>query len=374
MSKDTAAVKAYKVSCLVEPDGTIKRNVYLVVKGNKVLEKTFRRPEALKVKEIKGTLYPPFVNAHTHLELSALSFSPDKFASFFDWLLWIISKRQTFTEDWIENSFQRGLKLLESTGTYYIGDISSFGYSKKCPVKKFHLVSFLEIIGKEKDLKELQPPLSAHSVYSVSFELLKEIAVDSLERNYPFQIHLGEVVDEQLLVSGKSNRFESLIYPEIGRKKYPMPESENLIDYLRKADALHENTIAVHCTNLSEKEIEMLIKHNASIVLCPRSNLHLKVGFPNVEPFIGYEKIALGTDGMSTNLSLNVLEELKTLYYRLDCKVSLKKLFYTVTLGGANTLRIENYRVSPIFSYTPQTPENPLDFLLTLPSLKIITL
>ncbi len=374
MLKDTAAIKAYRVSCLVEPDGTVKRNVYLVVKGNKVVEKTFRPPEALKVRKVKGTLYPPFVNAHTHLELSALSFSPDKFASFFDWLLWIISKRQTFTEKWIESSFQKGIKLLESTGAYYIGDISSFGYSKRHPVKGFHLISFLEIIGKEKKLRELQPPLSAHSVYSVSFKLLKEIAFDSIERNYPFQIHLGEVADEKLLVSGKSNRFESLIYPEIGRKKYSMPKSENLVDYLKKAGALHENTVAVHCTNLSEEEIEMLIKHNVSIVLCPRSNLHLKVGFPSIEPFIGYEKIALGTDGMSSNLSLNILEELKMLYYRLDCKVSLKNLFYMLTLGGANVLKIQGYETNSLFAYTPAVPENPLDFLLTLPKLKMLVL
>ena len=374
MSKDTAAVKVYEVDCLVEPNGEVKRNVFLVVKNGKLLEKTFRCPDVGQIKKIKGTLYPPFVNAHTHLELSSMSFSPDKFSDFFEWLLWMISKRQTFTESWIQSSLKKGFNLLKNTGTYYVGDISSFGFSRKIPSPELEIIPFLEVIGKDKDIDSLEPPISAHSIYSVSFDLLKKIATDSLERNYPFQIHLGEVKDEQLLVAGKPNRFEMLVYPILGRKKYPMPQSKNLIDYLERAGALHENTIAVHCTNLSEKEMEVLVKRGVSIVVCPRSNLHLKVGFPKIQEFIGYEKLALGTDGISTNTSINVLEEFKVLYYLFECRISLKRLFPMLTFGGANALKLSCYSHKALFAYTSTVSEDPLGFLLTIPSLKIITL
>ena len=60
------------------------------------------------------------------------------------------------------------------------------------------------------------------------------------------------------------------------------------VDYLEKAQALCELTIAVHCTTLSTRELDVLMERGVSIVLCPRSNLHLKTGFPQVKHLLGY--------------------------------------------------------------------------------------
>lgn len=367
-------VKVYRVECFIDTDGSVKKNFCLVTKNGKILEKGYRNPTEKEELYIKGTLYPPFVNAHTHLELSSFSFSPDSYADFFSWLLTIIAKRQTFTPSWIESSYNKGLELLKGTGTAYVGDISSFGFSKTKTVDGIKIIAFTEVIGKDKNVKKLIPPLSAHSVYSVSFELLKKVASDSLERGYPFQIHLGETKEEISLVRGLPNKFESLIYPEIGRTKYFMPKSVGLIDYLNRAGVLHENAIAVHCTNLSPRELEYLAEKDVGIVFCPRSNLHLKVGFPQVEAVLGYEKLALGTDGMSSNLSLNVIEELRLLYYKLECRVPIKKLFYLLTEGGAKVLKIPDYGKIALFSRLDFVPSDPLNYLITLPTLKLILL
>ncbi|RUM42775.1 MAG: hypothetical protein DSY34_01265 [Desulfurobacterium sp.] len=80
-----------KADWIVTPDIEAIRDGYVVVKDGKIDGYYKRKPEGNFQKELnlKGVLYPPFVNAHTHLELSNLSFSPDRFASFFDWLLWM---------------------------------------------------------------------------------------------------------------------------------------------------------------------------------------------------------------------------------------------------------------------------------------------
>ncbi|MEO2068557.1 MAG: amidohydrolase family protein [Desulfurobacteriaceae bacterium] len=326
------------------------KNGYIVIKNGKVDGYFEKKPLGNFKKEIslKGVLFPPFVNAHTHLELSLTSFSVDVFSSFFDWLLWIIKERITFSKDKLEIAVKKGLEELKSFGVVYVGDISSFGISRKFMK---HGVSFLEIIGKDLEIKNLPPPLSIHSVYSVSFELIKKIAKDAKDRGYKFQIHLGETVDEEKFARGEENRFETLIYPFLGRKRYEKVFTKNLVEYLKKAEALFENTIAVHCTNLSRKELDTLMKKSCGIVLCPRSNIFLQVGFPKVEHVIDYDKVTVGTDGLSSNVSLSIIEEIKAIYYRLEGNISTRKLLKLITINGAKVLGIEGYLEKPIFTF-----------------------
>ncbi|WP_163328029.1 amidohydrolase family protein [Desulfurobacterium thermolithotrophum] len=338
-----------KANWIVTPETEAIKEGYVVVKNGKIDGYYKKKPEGNfhKVITLKGILYPPFVNAHTHLELSNLDFNPDRFSSFFDWLLWIIGKRQSFSISDIEKAVIKGLKESESYGVGYVGDISSFGISRKF-IKRG--LTFLEIIGKDTDVSSLPPPLSIHAVYSVSFKLIEEIARDAKERGYKFQIHLGETQEESSFVRCKENKFESLVYPFLGRKRYEYICSENLVSYLKRAGALGENLIAVHCTNLSKKELDSLMEADCSIVLCPRSNIHLKTGFPDVQHLSEYEKVGIGTDGLSTNLSLSVISEIRTIYYRLEGAIPIRKLLRMATYGGAKALGIKEYSQKASFT------------------------
>ena len=342
-------------SWVVKPSGEAIKNGWIVVENGKISGYYRKPPEGnfQTVVKLKGYLYLPFVNAHTHLELSLLPFNPDAFPSFFDWLLWVIGKLRLFTEREILNGLKLAEEKLESSGVVYVGDISSFGASPDFPFKRLRVKAFKEFIGKVFNPEMFKPPVSAHSVYSVSFEALKAIAKDSLERGYPFQLHLGETYDEELFVKCEKNKFEEVIYPFVGRKRYERVCSRNLIDYLKKAGALNENLTAVHCTNLSREELDALMEAGASIVFCPRSNVHLKVGFPKVEHLLGYEKLALATDGLSSNVSLSVVDELKAVYYALEGRVSVRELFPLITTSAAEVLSIDSYGLLPLFSFLP---------------------
>jgi cytosine/adenosine deaminase-related metal-dependent hydrolase len=358
---------------IVKPSGEYIEKGWVVIKDGLVNGYLRRKPEGNFQKEIhfSGALFPPFVNAHTHLELSGVKFSPNRFKDFFEWLLFIIGKRQTFTQEELRESFFKGINELKSYGIAFAGDISSFGIARTLSkeVKIPKVKSFLEIIGKDSNIKKLTPPISIHSIYSVSFELIRKIGKDALERGYRFQIHLGETFDEELFVRCKENRFEKLVYPVVGRKRYERVKAENVVDYLEKAGALSELTIAVHCTNLSRKELDKLVEKGASIVLCPRSNIHLKTGFPDIEHLLGYEKLGIGTDGLSTNISLSVVEEIKVIYYRLEGRVPLRELFKLITLGGAKALGIRDYGKQALFTLVKSDKEleTPFDLFLYEP-------
>ena len=357
-----------EADCIVTPDGKILESGAVVIKGNRV-DGYFKRPPEGKFERrvrIKGYLYPPFVNAHTHLELSNLNFNPDDFSSFFDWLLWIIGKRPLLSKGEIERGLGRAEEEISSGGTFYVGDISSFGISKGYRFKSIRAEVFSEFIGKDFHPEDFSFPVSAHSVYSVSFGALRKISEESSKRGLKFQLHLGETLEEEKFVRCKRNLFEEKIYPFLRRKRYERVCAENLVDYIERAGALNENLIAVHCTNLSEKEIERLAERGASIVLCPRSNLHLKVGFPKVKNILGYEKLGLGTDGLSSNVDLSVVEELRVLYYQLKGEVRLRELFPLITSSGAKALGIEDYGKEPVFTVALPRKGRPDPFFLLL--------
>ncbi len=355
-----------KADWVVTPELNALKNGSVVIDKGIVKEFCHKEPEGRFDRKIyyRGVIFPPLVNAHTHLELSQLNFSPERFSDFFDWLLWIIGSRQLFTEEFLKQGLKKGLLEIEKYGIVYVGDISSFGLSRG--VSRFGFFSFQEVIGRDVDIENISPPLSIHSIYSVSFDLIKRVALDSRRRGYRFQIHLAEVRDEVAFSRCEKNRFESVIYPFVGRKRYEKVCAGGVVSYLEKAGALFENTVAVHCVNLSRKELEILMERGASIVLCPRSNAHLKVGFPDFEFLLDYDRVAVGTDGLSSNVSLSIFGELKAIYYALEGAVSLRKLLKLATCGGAEVLGVEDYGKRAVFTAVPFSGKlnTPFDLLL----------
>ena len=338
--------KAATAKFIIDYDSNIYKNGWVVFDGKTIKFQSEEPLGNIKKFYLKNTiLLPPFVNAHTHLELSLMDFNPEKITSFDDWLLWIISNRQKFDIEEIKKGVELGKAMTQKWGTGFIGDISSFGVSQ---IKEG--VVFQEIIGNHFP-ENISLPLSIHAIYSTSVDVIKKGARLSKERNIPFQMHIGESPDELSFARGEKNVFESKIYPTLGRKRFEHFTADCVIDYIEKCEALCPQLIAVHCTNLSRKELEKLMKVGAGIVICPRSNLFLKAGFPDVEFISSYEKVGIGTDGLSSNTSLSILSEIKTVYYKTEGKISLKKLLYMATTGGAKTLGIEEiYRKKGIFT------------------------
>ncbi|MBN1801920.1 MAG: amidohydrolase family protein [Candidatus Lokiarchaeota archaeon] len=72
--------------------------------------------------------------------------------------------------------------------------------------------------------------------------------------------------------------------------------------------------VMIHGTQLIKKDIEMIIRKNISLVLCPRCNGYFGVGFPPVLEVLSLKvPIAIGTDNLMAN-SPDLFEELRYLY------------------------------------------------------------
>ena len=141
----------------------------------------------------------------------------------------------------------------------------------------------------------ITPTLGPHSIYLVSEKSLHWIADLSSERDLRVQIHLSETEGEvRDCVAAHGLR--------------PAP-------YLDRVGALTPRTILAHGVWLDDDELALVAERGATVVTNPVSNLKLAVGgvFPYAKAREHGIPVGLGTDGASSNNSLDLFQDVKHL-------------------------------------------------------------
>ncbi len=313
------------------------------------------------VKELslgRGILLPGFINAHIHLELGWIKKKMGRFKGFSGWLQQIVKgKRGGVSDEELIRSVERGIGALIKTGVATVGEISSYGGIDKPILKDSGLrtVLFREVLdsnGDETDFASFErgelfeERLFPHALYSCRPELLIKVLVSHRKNGIPLGIHLAESPDEVKFVRGEENSIEKKIFPLIEKKPFKKPAADTPVSYLKKTGLLDGTKITtVHMVQVDEEETEELRRLDTGIVLCPRSNFFLQVGAPPVEQYADYERLGIGTDGLSSNYNLDFFEELRFLHLLLSRPMGARaayKTVYTGTLGGAKALYLED--------------------------------
>jgi 5-methylthioadenosine/S-adenosylhomocysteine deaminase len=141
----------------------------------------------------------------------------------------------------------------------------------------------------------ITPTLGPHSIYLVSEKSLHWIADLSSERELRVHIHLSETEGEvKDCVAAHGVR--------------PAP-------YLDRIGVLTSRTILAHGVWLDDDELALVGERGATIVTNPVSNLKLAVGeiFPYAKARGHGIPVGLGTDGASSNNSLDLFQDMKHL-------------------------------------------------------------
>jgi 5-methylthioadenosine/S-adenosylhomocysteine deaminase len=141
----------------------------------------------------------------------------------------------------------------------------------------------------------ITPTLGPHSIYLVSEKSLHWIADLSSERDLCVHIHLSETEGEvHDCVAAHGLR--------------PAP-------YLDRIGALTPRTILAHGVWLDDDELALVGGRGATVVTNPVSNLKLAVGgvFPYARAREHRIPVGLGTDGASSNNSLDLFQDVKHL-------------------------------------------------------------
>lgn len=132
-----------------------------------------------------------------------------------------------------------------------------------------------------------------HAPYSVSDEPLQRMLVMANELDIPIHMHVHESRDE--IRQGMSTH------------------GTRPIERLNKLGLLGPSLAAVHMTQLTDQEIDLVAQCGTSVVHCPESNLKLASGFCPVQRLLDAGiNVALGTDGAASNNDLDMLGEMRT--------------------------------------------------------------
>ena len=141
----------------------------------------------------------------------------------------------------------------------------------------------------------VQPSLAPHGMYTASETTLRWVAQESSARGVSVQLHFLETEDE---VTGCVDR-----------------SGERPGAYLDRIGLLSPRLVLAHGVWMEDAERELVAARGATVVTNPVSNLKLAVGrvFPYAKTSAHGIPIGLGTDGASSNNSLDLLADSKVL-------------------------------------------------------------
>ena len=320
--------------------------------------KNIEKKYSYKTIEYQGkhsVIMPGLINAHVHLEFSANKTTLE-FGNFVKWLFSVITHRDELIKKATKELIDKELKGMVNSGTTTIGAISSYGFDiNSCINSPINVVYFTEILGSKAqmidtlflDFKEklknankyksnnFIPAIAIHSPYSTHPFLIREVLNIAKEGNYAVSAHFQESQAENDWLNYSSGEFEYFFKDMLDQhQSFQKPSA-----FLYQFQGI-KNLSFTHCVKANKKELAQIKKLNASIIHCPGSNRLLNNATLNLS-YIEDIPLAMGTDGLSSNNTLNMFEELrKAIYIHTNFKPNelSKKLLLAATKGGAKAL------------------------------------
>ena len=292
---------------------------------------------------------PGLINCHTHSYMSFMRNVADDL-SFMDWLFGTIDPiEQQMTDE--DTYWRANLAIIEmmKSGTTCFNDMQMNIHQTTRAVKESGMRAVIcrGLVGSgndeagqmrlrqayeerdaARDCDRLTFRLGPHAPYTCDDAFLKIVAQEAKKENMGIHVHLSESVSEIEQIQEK-----------YGCTPIALAEKCGIFDV---------PAIAAHCVQVTEEDMDILVRKNVSVVTNPASNMKLGNGFAPIGRML--EKginVCLGTDGAASNNCLNMFHELSllTLIHKGTGKtpqcVSAKEGFRIATINGARALGLE---------------------------------
>jgi cytosine/adenosine deaminase-related metal-dependent hydrolase len=352
---------------VVGDDRALRDGAVVVSRGGEVLDvgeaaTLLPKHAGLDKARVHGVVFPGLVNAHTHIELSALRGQVPGGKGFVAWVDGFVGHRSEVAEDDERAAIEEAVKDLEGFGTSAVGDVSNRLTSVRALHRSgiggsvFHEVFGVDeaalrrsvaALGAMRDeavgswpTDDLAYAVAPHTLYTTHPRVVSEIVLHARHERAPSTLHLAEhAAERRALLAGDGPMVDWLMSRTRGAAaQFPWPKM-GPIAFADSLGALGPHVLSVHVTDASEAELRLMRERNASVVLCPRSNLYIDLRLPPLTALLaaGLEP-ALGTDSLASNASLDVLAEARALQDRFPT-VSAELLLRMATWNGACALR-----------------------------------
>ena len=296
-----------------------------------------------------GVIIPALVNAHIHLELSALESALDLTKGFETWVQQLLIKRDALGEEKLKVAADKAAAAQADMGTGIVGEISTLGITRPS-IEQNGLsgIWFQEVLGSslmETDLKQndsLSFSIAGHAPHTTDPEVLKKAKSKTADKGLKFSIHLAESEAESLFLgTGKGQWADFLASRGIDTTGWPIGNISP-VKYLNRLGILDQNTLAVHLLRTEKKDFEVLAQKGTQVCLCPRSNQNLHGRLPDIDTMLemGLEP-ALGTDSLASCASLSLFDEMAFVRDKYP-SIGPETVFSMTTANGAKALGLEH--------------------------------
>lgn len=310
-----------------------------------------------------GTLIPGLVNTHCHLELSHMKGKVNTGTGLIPFITGVVTQRGA-TQDIIQEAIKKAEQEMLDGGIVALGDISNatdtFAIKAHGRMRYYtfvELFDFLQDANAEKtaeggigvwnqlDLaRDSARSLVPHAPYSVSPSLFQAINTFNPSGNITVSIHNQETPPENQLFLTKTGGFIDF-YGKFGisLEQFEATGSPSIY-YAMEHMNPYNRTLFVHNTLTTREDIEAAHAWSQQVywATCPNANLYIENRLPNYAAFLDTNaRLTIGTDSLTSNWQLSVLEEMKTIA-RLQSYVPFHTLLRWATLNGAEALGFDD--------------------------------
>ncbi len=295
-----------------DDDRTVREHVDVRVDGGEIVAIGDDLDRDGTVIDCSGkAVLPGLVNAHTHASMTLLrGISDDRVLQ--EWLFDdILPAESVMDRDDVELGARLAIAEMLLSGTTCFNDMYAPEDAVAAAVDDTGMRAVLgrglidsDGEGAEKlresralldayaDHPRITPAVAPHAVYTCSPDILDRAREQADRFDAPVHVHLSETVREN----------------EDCQEEHGRSPAEHLDAH----GLLTDRTVAAHGTHLSQGSIDLLAERGASVVHNPAANLKLGSGVAPVPALLDAGvTVGLGTDGVASNNSLDMFDEMK---------------------------------------------------------------
>lgn len=387
-------MKRYRARWLFTGEGPPLENATIDIEDGRILSICVDASDAIDLGNV--AIVPGLINAHTHLEFSAITSPLEPLTNFPAWIQSVIRWRQESKIDTVD-SLQSGLEESLQSGVTSIAEIATTDWRDSLQIQESRslpskTLMFREYLGLSDEAVQTQladaekflqahcdngfvAGVSPHAPYSLHPKLLEGLCRLAKLYQAPLAMHLAESPAEiELLQTGGGPLVEMLTEIGVYRPEF-FSNQQRPLDFLKRLDC-GVPTLVVHGNLLDEEELDYISKRpHFSVVYCPRTHAAMQSSRHPWQKMIELGiNVTIGTDSRASNPDLSIWKELCFLA-RQYSTLATSSLLKLSTVNAAKALDLEdqgslkngmaaNLCLIPL---TETSSENPEEFLLQSP-------
>lgn len=339
-------MQRFRADWIWTPEGPLRGGEVAVGPQGELAEVRATPTPGAAATELRGLLLPGLVNAHAHLELSDLRGQVPGGQGLSTWAMALLARRRPPQDEAIAAAVEEAWQF----GTAAIVDTTNSG--APLPILADGPMLALgqaEVLGIEHERAHaartaaarlmLAPGIpvveTCHAVVSCSDALLAAVLCTPTSPRPMQTMHCDEDEADQRLLATQDGPWAEFL-DRLGRQwRGRIGQAESVVRLLDDLGVLGPHLGLVHCVCTAEPELRRIARRGATVILCPRSNLHINGRLPDVPAMLRLGiPLAIGTDSLASVDDLDLLAEAATLR-RAFPEVEASAWIEALTVGGA---------------------------------------